>query len=93
MSEEYSCGVLPVTDDVMKQLVDKHPIPQEAQLGCLSFGPIEDVPSVVFNQIDGEMVKESALRTKGSGGPSGIDSKDCSRVNLSKSLAGIYVMP
>ena len=50
----------------MNQLKEKHPLVQEAQLGSLLFGPVLDIPDVVYQKIDGEMVKEAALRTKGS---------------------------
>ena len=66
-------GVLPLTDDVMRQLKEKHPEAREASLGSLLFGPVEDIPDSVFPEIDGEMVRDAALRTKGSGGPSGVD--------------------
>ena len=39
--------VLPLSDDVMSQLREKHPSPQEARLGSLLFGPVEDVPDSV----------------------------------------------
>ena len=64
---------MPPTDDVMIQLQDKHPSTQKAQLGSLVFGPIEDITHVIFHQINGEIIKEVALETKGSGSPSGID--------------------
>ena len=38
------------------------------------FGPTEQVPDSIFQQINEEMIKEAALKTKGSGGPSGVDS-------------------
>ena len=67
--------VLPLSDDVMAQLREKHPSLQEARLGSLLFGPVEDVPvpDSIYQQINGEMVREAALRTKGSGGPSGVN--------------------
>ena len=37
-------GVLPLIDDAMAQLGGKHRNPQEARLGPLLFGPVEDVP-------------------------------------------------
>ena len=66
--------MLPLSDDVMAQLREKHPSPQEARLGSLLFGPVEDVPvpDSIYQQINGEMVREAALRTKGSGGPSAL---------------------
>ena len=44
------------------------------ELGTLVFGPTEQVPDSIFQQINEEMIKEAALKTKGSGGPSGVDS-------------------
>ena len=64
--------ILPLSDDVIRQLREKHPDAQEAQLGSLLFGPIKDVPTTLFLEIDGEMVREAALRTKGSRGPCGV---------------------
>ena len=39
---ENDGGVLPLTDDVLQQLREKHPEAQEAKLGSLLFGPVED---------------------------------------------------
>ena len=33
LSDQDCCAVLPLTDDVMRQLHEKHPEPQEARLG------------------------------------------------------------
>ena len=56
--------MVPLTDDVMTQLRENHPEAQEAKLGSLLFGPIEDVPESLYQQINGEMVRDAALRTK-----------------------------
>ena len=79
-------GVLPLSDDVMRQLKEKHPEAQEARLGALLFGPVEDIPDSVFLEIDGEMVRDAALRTKGSGGPSGVDANGFRRLLACKSF-------
>ena len=63
LSESTSGGVIPLTDEVMAQLQLKHPNPQPAKSGSLLFGPIDD------DGINGEMVRQAALRTKGSGVP------------------------
>lgn len=58
----------------MTQLKENHPNPQAAKLGTLLFGPTDDeVPESVFTKINGEMIRQAALRTKGSGGPSSVD--------------------
>ena len=64
LSENDGGGVLPLTDVVMQQLRAKHPEAQEAKLGSLLFGPVEDVPDAIYQQINGEMIREAALRTK-----------------------------
>ena len=86
LSEDGGRGVLPLTDDVMTQLNEKHPTAKEAKLGSLLFGPVEDVPEIIYQEIDGEMIKEAALRTKGSGGPYGIDANGFKRILASKSF-------
>lgn len=62
VSESSSGGVLPLTDDVMAQLKEKHPNPQPTKLGSLLFGPIVvEVPETLYSEINGEMVREQGL--------------------------------
>ena len=101
LSDDDGGGVLPLSDDVMRQLREKHPAAQEAHLGSLLFGSIEDVPDLdtVYFQINGEMVRDAALRTKGSGGPSGVDANGFRRMlacksfkkNLDQTCAQLYL--
>ena len=86
LSEDDSGGVLPLTDDVVRQLREKHPDAQRAKLGSLLFGPVEDIPDSVYQEINGELVREAALRTKGSGGPSGVDANGFKRIFWHTSL-------
>ena len=61
--ETTSGGVLSLTDEVMSQLKQKHPNPQSAKLGSLLFRPIDDqYPESVYTEINGEMVRQAALR-------------------------------
>ncbi|CAB4041106.1 Hypothetical predicted protein, partial [Paramuricea clavata] len=54
----------------MTQLKQKHPEPQPAKLGSVLFGPLNnEIPESIYSQINGEMARQAALRTKGSGGP------------------------
>ena len=70
----------------MRQLKENHPAAQDASLGSLLFEPIEDVPGTVYYQINGEMVRDVALRTKGSGGPLGVDANGFRRILACKSF-------
>ena len=72
LSEEDYGGALLLSEQVM-ELADKHPKAQQAKLGSVLFGPVEDVPAILYQQIKGEMAQEAVLRTKGSCGPSGVD--------------------
>ena len=87
LSETSTGGVLELTDDVMAQLKEKHPNPQPATLGSLLFGPIDDdIPESVYSEINGDMVRQAALRTKGSGGPCGVDANGFRRILACKSF-------
>ena len=61
LSENDGGGVLPLTDDVLQQLREKHPEVQEAKLGSLLFGPVEDFPDSIYQQINGEMIREARI--------------------------------
>ena len=86
LSEDDSGEVLPLTDDVVRQLGEKHPEAQRAKLGSLLFGPVEEIHDLVYQEINGELVREAALRTKGSGGPSGVDANGFKRILACKSF-------
>ena len=78
--------ILPLSNDVMEQLHIKHPEPQEARLGSLLFGLIEDIPDCPYQQIDREMIRDAAFRTKGSGDPLGVDATGFKRILGCKSF-------
>ena len=86
LSDDQGGGILPLSDDVMEQLKEKHPEPQGVQLGSLLFGPIKDVPDTLYYEINGDMVRDAALITKGSGGPSGVDANGFRRILICKSF-------
>lgn len=79
-------GVLPLSEQVVEQLADKHPKAQQAKLGSVLLGPAEDVPAILYQQINGKMMREAALKTKGACGPSGVDSNDFKRMLACKSF-------
>lgn len=80
LSEKDGGGVLPLSDDVMAQLREKHPSPQDARLGSSPFRPVEGVPHSIYQQINGKMERDAILRRKGSGGPSGVDANGFQRI-------------
>ena len=73
----------------MAQLKEKHvhPNQQPAKLGYHLFGLIDDAtPETLYSEINGDMVRQAALRTKGAGGPLGIDASGFRRIITSKSI-------
>ena len=86
LSENDGGGVLPLTDDVLQQLREKHPEVQEAKLGSLLFGTVEDFPDSIYQPINGEMIREADLRAKRFGGPSGTGALGFKRILACKSF-------
>ena len=67
-------GVLPLTEDTLNKLKEKHPEGAEAKSeALLPKRDVEKAHAVIFSEITGEMVKKAAIETKGSAGPSGMD--------------------
>jgi len=76
---------------VLQQLREKHPEAQEAKLGSLLFGPVEDFPDSIYQQIYGNMIREAALRTKDPADPR-VWMLWASRESLLASLSGDQVL-
>ena len=68
LSDDQGGGIFPLSDDVMEQWKEKHPEPQGIELGSLLFGPIKDSVLTLYYEINEDMVRDAALRTKGSCG-------------------------
>ena len=59
LSDDQGGGILPLSDDVMEQLKEKHPEPQVVQLGSLLFGPIRDVSDTLYYEINEDVTTAS----------------------------------
>ena len=66
-------GILPLTDETIALLVEKHPKPKEACSEIMLHGPVKPINAIVFDAIDDEMVLRAAKSTEGGSGPSGMD--------------------
>ena len=87
LDSESSSGVLPISDQVLNDLKLKHPNSEPASEECLLFGPLEHIPSYFYESIDEQTVMQSALKTKGSAGPSGMDAELYRRILCSKNFS------
>ena len=70
-------GVHNITPDVIKALHEKHPEKSEASvtiLEQLATSPPPSIDPIIFEEIDETSIDKAAKTTKGSAGPSGMDS-------------------
>ena len=79
-----SSGLLPLTEDVMTQLKEKHTEPAHIIGDQLLRGQIDKIPDCYFDCIDEQDVLKAAKDTKGAGGPSGLDADQYRRIICSK---------
>ena len=87
--------MLALTDEVMSHLKQKHPNPQSAKLGSLLFGPIDDqYPEYVYTEVNGEMVRQGALRTKRAGSIKQSSTRLCEAIaTMTRTLCTQYIDP
>ncbi|MCY4641269.1 MAG: reverse transcriptase domain-containing protein, partial [Gammaproteobacteria bacterium] len=75
ITENGNGGVLPLSRDVQEALLKKHP-PKQPPVSAAILEPdtpMKETHFILFEQIDGRMIRETALMTNGSAGPSGLD--------------------
>ena len=73
LTNNESNGILPLNDNTLHLLQEKHPPPKVVDDDVLLSGEKPYVHPVIYESIDEEMVKRAALKTKGGSGPSGLD--------------------
>ena len=87
LDKENSSGLLNLSDEVLAKLKEKHPVPAEIVEECLLHGPVDLGPPGIFDLINEQRIFDSALKTKGSAGPSGMDAELYRRILCSKNFA------
>ena len=75
LNSESSTGLLNLTPEVLEGLKEKHQEPADIADESLLYGPIDYIPPSVFDLIDEKMIFDTATRTKGSAGSSGMDAE------------------
>ena len=64
LDQSESTGILPLSQDVLKELVLKHPPAKEADPNVLMRGEVSFVDPARFNNIDEAAIARAVLRTK-----------------------------
>ena len=83
LSDNSDVGVLPASNEVIQELKTKHPHPALIQNETLLNGPINKVENSYFDNINEDMTKLAARRTKGAAGPSKLDAEQFKNILVS----------
>ena len=75
LSENNESSVLPANSEVINELKTKHPCPATIQKETLLHGPISRTENSYFDNTNEELIKVSAIRTKGAARPSSLDAE------------------
>ena len=86
LDQQISKGVLPLSQSTIDELIQKHPEASEADPSLLMDGQPPFVDPVMFESITESTIANSALRTKGSSGPSGLDVDGWTQILVSKNF-------
>ena len=73
LTSDICVGVHKINDDVINAFKQKHPKPSPILENTLLNGPVNEVLSCYFDNIDEEIVLETSSLTKGAGGPSQLE--------------------
>ena len=89
LEQQGSAGFLPLSDEVLCDLQNKHPPACPADESVLIPGETPTVDPVIFEDIDESLIAKAAIKTKGAAGPSGLDSDGWRRLLISKNYGVI----
>ncbi len=86
LDNSSSSGILGFSEEVLKDLTDKHSPSAFADSSVLMTGEAPFVDSVMFENIKEETITRAALHTKGAAGPSGVNADGWQRMLVSKNF-------
>ena len=84
LTDSMSGGILPLNEETLNLLIQKHPDSQEVGEEIILEGPIEEVHPIVFEEIDSTLIAKVASQIKGGSGPSGMDAQGWRKILVSK---------
>ena len=84
LSENSNTGILPIDDDTIEKLYEKHPPAEPLHHGLLMHGEIRYVDPVIFYSINAGLIQKIAMRTKGAAHPSMLSADDWRNMLVSK---------
>ena len=86
LSKNNDQGVLPASEETIKELMLKHPAPALINADTLLEGPLNTTEKSYFDNINGDLIKQAARQTKGAPGPSKLDADQFKNMLISKKI-------
>ena len=86
LTNKMENDILPLNEETLKMLRQKHPEPKDAPQDVLLNDEVPSVHSIRFEEINGELIRKVALKTRGGAGPSGLDGDGWKRLLTSNSF-------
>ena len=83
LTNNMSNGILPLSDEILQILSLKHPEAKQAHQEAILQGPKRQIHSIVYEDIDEDLVKKTTMKTKEGCGPSGVDADNWRRILVS----------
>ena len=80
LTNQMENGILPLNDETLNMLKQKHPESQAAHEDVLLTDIPELIHSVRYEDITPDLIRRSAMRTNGGAGPSGLDGDGWRRI-------------
>ena len=84
LTNNMAGGVLPLNEETLTALKQKHPEASGVVEETLLQGPIKPIHPIVFDIIDENLILKAAKATKGGAGPSGMDADGWRKVLVSR---------
>ena len=83
LTNNMSNGILPLSDKTLQIPSLKHPEAQQAHHKAILQGQKNQIHSIAYEDIDEDLVKKVAIKTKEGCGPSGLDANNWYRILVS----------
>ena len=80
LTNNMNNGILPLNDETLLLLEQKHPIANESCEDVILNGHMKRIHPIVYDVINEDMIMQAASNTKGGSGPSGMDADGWRRI-------------
>ena len=86
LTDNMHSGILPLNNETLRLLVQKHPKPREPFPDTLIQGPTRPICPVTYDDMDESVTMKASMLTKGGSGQSGLDAGGWRRISTSRTF-------